>query len=351
MSSESSQSSLNDQNKTVLVTGGSGFIGSNLVKRLLEEANTVRVLVRPNSENVYRLSEMNVEIAEGDVTEPESLNNAMQGVTQVFHTAGVMNNDWDSTHFTNVDGTRNVLDAALQNNIERLLYLSDIEVYDVANARKGSLITEEWPLQSDQNQMGPYIHSRIEAEKLVTSAFTENGLKTTIVRASMVIGPMGRQLFFPQLGYQYKDKLFLMLRSGSNMLPLIYVENIADAMVRVIQEDKAIGQIYNLVDDPEITVKDYINKYIDYTGSRARAISIPYFLPYVATALYEIAASLGVVKKSSTSKSRFKWKHAPVIFDNTKAKNDLGLTPRVTLQKGMENTFESHMAQGRSKQD
>jgi nucleoside-diphosphate-sugar epimerase len=255
-----------------------------------------------------------------------------------------MKSDWEYTHRINVEGVDNLINIALAENIERLIYLSDIEVYDLNKARQGSVIDEEWPRQSDVRQMGAYIHSRIQAEDLIFAACRDRNLSAVILRAGMVIGPLG-QIFFPQLGYQYKQQYFFVLRKGTNTLPLTYIGNMVDAMIQASMNENAIGQVYNLVDDAEISVIDYIEKFIGATQSSARIIPTPYFLPYLATCAYEVASRIGLVKQANTSRSRFKWKHAPVVFGNGKVKEQLGWRPAISLQDGINSTIDWYVSQ------
>ena len=128
------------------------------------------------------------------------------------------------------------------------MFISDTEVYDLLSVKKGTIIKEDAPIQKNPNA---YIFSKIENKKHVFEAYKKHGLGVTVVRPGMVVGPMG-QIFFPHLGYKYKNKVFFVLRNGNNILPLIGVENLADGIYKASVENNAIGQAYNLVDDPQI---------------------------------------------------------------------------------------------------
>ena len=187
--------------------------------------------------------------------------------------------------------------------------------------------------------MGPYAYAKIETEKLILEAYKNQNLGVTIVRPGMVIGPLGR-VFFPHLGYNLQEKIFMIIGKGDNILPLTYIENTVDGIYKASIIEKAIGQSYNLIDDgAEITVKSYIENFINTTGVDAKIINLPYLLPYSATAVYEVAASFGLLNKGVTSRAQLKWKQAKVKFDNTKAKNELGWEPTVSMADGLNKTF------------
>jgi len=336
--------------QTALVTGGTGFIGRHLVNKLLSENIRVRVLIRSKSIHADRMKGLDVEIIHGDLKESLSIDKALKGVNTIYHVAGVMSDNQDLCYRVNTKGTEHLIRAALAANVERFVYLSDIEVYDIEGAKKGEIIKEDWPCHKNPQQMGSYIHSIIEAEKLIFDAHHNHGLKATVLRSSMVIGPMGK-MFFPQLGYQFRDKTFLVIRKGANILPLIYYENLVKGLYKASIEEKAIGRIYNLVDEPNITVRSYIEQFIRITGSEARIVFLPYFIPYFGIAVYEFVSYTGLLKKGGTSRSRFRWKHAPVLFDNSKAKKDLNLNQGVSIEEGLTRTFKWYKDQLRNKRE
>jgi nucleoside-diphosphate-sugar epimerase/predicted dehydrogenase len=335
-----------DKRPTALVTGASGFIGTYLVKKLLSEGITVRALLRPNSIHAGRLKTLDVDVMEGSLDDAEVIYEATKDIKTVYHAGATMSNDWQEHYQVNIKGTEYLIKAALAHGIERLVHLSTLAVYDVANSKKNSAIKEDSPYQKDPKGMGPYAYSKIEAERLVLDAYRKQGLKATIVRPGIVIGPMGR-IFFPHLGYRYQDRLFLVVGKGNIPLPLTCVENTVDGIYKASIEEKAIGQVYNLIDDGEITVRDYLERFIKITGIQARIITVPYGIPYLATTAYEIAAYFNLLSKGITSRAQLKGKQVKVYFDSTKAKHELGWIPRVTIDDCLNQTFGWYAAKYR----
>jgi nucleoside-diphosphate-sugar epimerase len=213
-----------------------------------------------------------------------------------------------------------------------------LAVYDLLNADKSTSIYENTPYQKGPENMGPYAYSKIEAERLVFDAFKKYGLGVTIVRPGIVIGPRGR-VFFPHLGYRYKDLVFLMIGRGDNLLPLTYVENTVDGIYKASISEKAIGQAYNFVDEGQVTVRDFLEKFMTISENKVRLVTLPYIIPYLASTAYEIGAGLGLLKKNITSRKQLKWKHKNVRYDCTKAKKELGWETIVPIEEGINRTF------------
>ena len=324
---------------TALVTGGTGFIGTHLIQRLRAEHVSVRVLVRPNSIRAGRLDDAEVDIAQGDLADTAAVYEATRGIDTVYHAGASTGNDWEESYRSTVKGTDNLIRAAVAHGVKRFVHLSSLAVYDLSSPNGHRVIDESSPLLADAIRFGPYARAKVEAERLIFSAYHDHGLGTTVVRPGIVIGPLGR-IFFPHLGVRYKDKLLLVTRRGKNILPLTYVDNTIDGIYRASISDSAIGQAYNLVDDGEVSAKDYIDRFIQVTGSAPRIVSMPYALPYLASLAYEIAAVGGLAKGRTTSRAQLQWKQAPVRFDNSKAQRELSWKQSVGLEDGLTATFE-----------
>jgi nucleoside-diphosphate-sugar epimerase len=324
---------------TALVTGGSGFIGTHFIPRLLSAGIQVRALVRAESARADRLRGLDVEIATGDLRDAGAVERAVRGVDAIYHLAALTEGSWDEIRPVNIDGTDNLVAAALGHGVSRFVHMSDIEIYDVLRVERNGLITEDLPCQTRAKEMSPYARSKIHNEESLLDSHRRDGLPVTIVRPGMVVGPLG-QIFFPHLGFRYKNALFLVVRGGRNVLPVICVENLADGLVLACSAEQAVGEIYNLVDDGSITVRSYLEQLIGSSAAGGRIVPVPFLLPYLATALLELASNLGLSRRSVTSRVRFRWKHAPVRFDNSKARDHLGWRSQVRLEEGLRRAFQ-----------
>ena len=174
-------------NSPTLVTGATGFIGNNLVRQLVEQGRTVRVLVR--TPNKMSLRGLDVETVVGDVLDPECLREAMSGVSSVFHVVGAISIEGeqnDRLHQVNVDGTSNVVDACISENVKRLVHFSS--VHALSYLPKNLPIAESRALALDPDKHLPYDRSKAEGE-LAVMAGIQKGMNAVILNPVGVFGP------------------------------------------------------------------------------------------------------------------------------------------------------------------
>jgi dihydroflavonol-4-reductase len=177
---------MSNQDK-VLVTGASGFIGSAVAHKLVEAGFSVRALVRSASPRTH-LADLNLEFFEGDVRDRKSLDHALAGIRYVFHAAAdyrLWARDPREVFATNVEGTRNLMEAAMHAAVERVVYTSSVATIAL---RPGGVADETIPLREEEG-IGAYKRSKIAAERLVESMVIERGLAAVIVNPSAPIGP------------------------------------------------------------------------------------------------------------------------------------------------------------------
>ncbi|MGH7423600.1 MAG: NAD-dependent epimerase/dehydratase family protein, partial [Candidatus Methylomirabilales bacterium] len=169
------------------VTGATGFVGANLVRELLQDGVAVRVLVRPGSPRAG-IEGLEIEEAQGDLAEREGLRRALKGCQVLYHVAArysLSSRDAAATYRANVEGTRNILEVALEVGIERVVYTSTVGALGIPkNGRPG---TEETPVTLDQ-MVGPYKRSKFLAER-EAERIAGLGLPVVIVNPSAPVGP------------------------------------------------------------------------------------------------------------------------------------------------------------------
>lgn len=170
-----------------LVTGATGFIGSHLVKALVEQGKDVRCLVRKTSDTQY-LNELGVELFYGDLLYKESLQEVAKNVNIVYHLAGIVHSKKSSDYYKiNTNGTQNLVEVFLSEKIERFVYLSSIAAVG-PNREHGILLNEQSPCRP----IDPYGRSKLGAEKLLMNFFKKYGFPIVIIRPPTVYGPSGR---------------------------------------------------------------------------------------------------------------------------------------------------------------
>jgi len=226
-----------------LVTGASGFVGSAVARAAQQAGYRVRALVRPSSRR-DNLSGLDIEIAEGDMSDPASLARALAGARFLFHVAAdyrLWAPDPAQLERTNVEGTRNVMQAALQEQVERIVYTSSVAT--LAPTTNGGPADESRALSEDA-AIGMYKRSKVAAERLVESLIRRAALPAVIVNPSTPVGsrdlrptPTGRVILEAARGHipAYVD-------TGLN---LVHVDDVAQGHVAALSRGK-IGERYIL---------------------------------------------------------------------------------------------------------
>jgi len=316
-----------------LVTGATGFVGSHIAEKLVNDGQEVVALARNTSDTSF-LNELGVEIRYGTITDPCSLNEIMYGIDRVFHVAAVTD-EWvprEITYEVNVQGTANILEASLENKIERFFFVSSLAVMGF----KEHFDSGE---ETDYVKAGdPYIDTKMEAEKLVKK-FGEFGLAYTILRPGFMYGPRDRR-FMKRILENLEKGTFKFVGDGKNMLNLNYAGNFADAVVLSSKTEDSIGQAYNIAnDDKNLNLETFIFKVADKWGYTRPVKHIPVPVAKVATNLMEGTARL-IHKKEPPllTKTRLKFLCHNLQFDISKAREQLGFENHVKIDEGLDLT-------------
>ena len=266
--------------KTVLVTGADGFIGSHLVERLLTEGHKVKAFVCYNSFNSWGWLDTfskdqlkNIEIFSGDVRDPNGVRTAVKGVHEIYHLAALIAIPYsyhspDSYVDTNIKGTLNILQAARDNNVDRVLVTSTSEVYGTAMYVP---IDEKHPKQGQS----PYSASKIGADAMADSFYRSFNLPVTIVRPFNTYGPrQSARAVIPTIITQLlSGKTEIKLGALHPTRDLLYVKDTANAFVEIAKSDKTLGQEINIATEQEISIQDLAQIIISLINPKARIIS------------------------------------------------------------------------------
>jgi predicted dehydrogenase/nucleoside-diphosphate-sugar epimerase len=240
---------------TVLVFGGTGFIGRELVRQLLAAGYCVRAAVRGSGVVLEELDNGNLEIARADLTSEADLKAAMDGITYVYHLARANATTWDEYLARDVEPTRAIAEACLSAKVKRLVYTGTIDSY-YAGAKAGS-INERTPLDPHINRRNYYARAKAAAEDVLMRMHAEEKLPVVIFRPGIVIGHGGNP-FHWGVGMWMSPGVCQVWGEGRNKLPLVLVGDVAAALVRAVQVEAIDGRSYILVDEPLLTARDYL---------------------------------------------------------------------------------------------
>ncbi len=330
-----------------LVTGASGFIGGHLAQRLLDEGMQVRGLVRHTSDT-SQLEQLNVEIAVGDLTSARSLARATDGCRYVFH-CGALVSDWATTQEitrTNVEGTRNLLDAAAAASVARFIHFSSTDVYGYPG---GAGIDETFSPQGFANW---YSQSKRVAESHVRRAQEERGLDTVVLRPATVYGPRSVDVVGEIAKGIYTGKMLLVDR-GRAVAGLVYIDNLIDAAVLALRHDGASGHAFNVSDGLDVTWREFTDGLARGLGRPQVRWSIPYHVANgIGFALEHgyraVRRTTGITSPPLLSRQAVHVMGRPQDFSARKARELLGWEPQVGYEAGLEKTLawlkEEHLA-------
>jgi NAD dependent epimerase/dehydratase len=256
--------------KKVLVTGGGGFIGSHLSERLVELGADTRSFVHYNALGKWGWLDrsrfrLDIAVVSGDICDRDSVRHAMEGVNIVFHLAALIGIPYSyhapaSYVRTNVEGTLNVLLAARELGIERLVHTSTSEVYGTARYIP---IDEEHPLQGQS----PYSASKIGADKLAEAFNRSFDLPVTIIRPFNTYGPrQSMRAIIPTIITQALTQPDVRLGNLEPLRDFTYVEDMVEGFIRISQELKAIGHVINVGSGREISIQELSTTILNLMG-------------------------------------------------------------------------------------
>jgi len=326
----------------VLVTGATGFLGHHLVEALSRSGATVVALVRDENRASLELERW-AELVRGDVRESASLDAAMQDISVVYHCAAITTNrsPWAVHHATNVLGAENVFKAALKAEVARVIHVSSVIVYGLDAPRSSGPIDESAPYAQSKDVWAHYLKSKLEADKTAMRYWREERLPITVLRPGILYGPgrgesVGRGLV--RLG-----GLYLTIGRARNRMPYTFISNAVDCLLLAAISPDAIGEVFNIVDEPQISIRDSLLQIEAVSGERWRFLGVPSFM------LSSVAALLERRARHSESGlpprlSRFVVRSASrdILYDTQKARQVLGWRQSVTLEEGLQRTFRGN---------
>ncbi|MFV2008034.1 MAG: NAD-dependent epimerase/dehydratase family protein [Longimicrobiales bacterium] len=254
----------------IFLTGGSGLIGSHVAGRLIRNGHEVVALQRPNSDSSF-LEALGCELHSGDVRDGIEYHiPRMRGCDAVVHCAALIyaSMSWPEVRAVNVDGTRNVLQAAAEAGVSAAVHVSSIAVY----GDPGDHIDEAAPMDRPLRPADLYARSKREAEA-VAMRFHGRGMALTILRPSAVYGERDR-LFAPKLARMVQLPLTVVMGPGTNTLPVVYAGNIA-AGVESALSGLGAGRAFNMATDHPITQLELMEWLAVGLGRTPRFMHLP----------------------------------------------------------------------------
>jgi nucleoside-diphosphate-sugar epimerase len=309
------------------ISGGAGFLGLHLARRLLADGHDVRTLdVVPLDDADL---ERSVDELRGDVRDRDSVAKLVQGADVVVHAAAALpiQASRGSIRSVNVGGTENVLRAADDAGVRRVIFISSTAVYGVP---------EKHPIEEDDPLVGvgSYGESKIDAEGLCRVAAVE----TTIVRPKTFIGAERLGVFEILFDWIREGRRIYTLGKGQNRYQLLAVEDLVDAIVRAAGEPAAARETFNIGATEFGTVRSDLQALIDHAGSSSRLQPVPVKPAEIAL------RGLELLRVSPLAEWHYKTAHKDSFVDVSKAQRLLGWQPRLSNRDALIQTYDWYLA-------
>ena len=326
-----------------LVTGATGLLGSHVAEQLTARRLAVRALVRPSSDTRF-LQSLGVELVEGDLADPESLEAACHGADVVYHCAAKVGDwgPWREYQTLSIDATRHICEACSDAGVGRLLYISSISAYGHP-APRAVPISEDEPLGQDLWTWDHYARAKAIAEDLVWEHHEATGLPVTVIRPSWLYGPRDRASIHRMIAALRAGKAKL-IGPGDNRLNLAYAGNVAEGAILAAHHPGAVGQAYNLSNDGYLTQRGYWDLVADAIDAPRVTAQVPYRVVFTAAFALEAAGKLLRLRRPPLITRYAAWLIGRTAFYSTdKAQEQLGWQPRVGYEEGVRRTVEWYL--------
>lgn len=309
----------------LVVTGGAGFLGYHICNRLKDKYDEFLVIdIDKFNPDEYPA---NTKYLKLDIRDFENLKNAVKGYDLIVHGAAALPL-WNpkDIYTVNVDGTKNVLEAAISNNIKRVVFISSTAVYGVP---KKHPIYEDDPLIG----VGPYGETKIKAEK-ICEEYRKKGMIVPVIRPKTFIGTGRLGVFQILFDWVESNKKIPVIGNGKNRYQLLEVQDLVDAIYLALTqpEDKA-NDTFNVGAKNTKPIKEYLQEFFDAVGSKSRVLTTP--APLVIF-LLEIFWALRI-------SPLYKWVYGTAHKDSfvsiEKAEKKLGWSPKFTEAQALVNAY------------
>lgn len=310
----------------ILVLGGTGFIGREVVRQLIASGRTVRVLARSAagiSADLRNSGKLDCRI--GDLANREQLLQAMNGVECVIHLARANVKSWAEYQEFEIGATRRVAECALEAGVKRLVYTGTIDSY-YAGSRAGT-ISEATPLDPKIKRRNLYARAKAESEKILLRMHREQSLPVVIVRPGVVIG-RGGSPFHWGVGMWWNDAVCQMWGAGNNKLPLVLVEDAACGVIAAMGKPGIEGRSFNLVAEPCLSAREYLDE-LDRAGAlRIQRHATPIWQFYLLDLMkWVVKVAVGHKERRFPSYRDWESRTQAAVFDCTAARTALGWEP------------------------
>ena len=324
----------------VFVTGGTGFAGSHLVKRLVKEGHDVKALARTSS-NTENLEKLGVDIIRGDITDRDVIFEAIKGADWVFNIAAAFrkaNLSEKDFYDVNYEAVKHELDACARHKVKKFIHCSTIGVVSSVSNPPADETTPASPGDA-------YQASKYAAELEVLKQSKERSIPATVIRPCAIYGPGDLRML--KLFKMIAKKRFVFFGNGKVHLHTVFIDNLIDGFMLAAQNDKANGNVFIIGDERYVTLKELAAIIAREFGVRQPNIHLPYRPAEEIAKLVEFSyRKLKIKKEPPIYKRRIAFFKKNRAFSIEKAKTILGYHPKVDLETGISLTAKWYIKNG-----
>jgi nucleoside-diphosphate-sugar epimerase len=320
---------------TVLVTGAAGLLGSHVTSLLITRGPRPRALIRPGDDASW-LARAGADVFTADISDRAAIAPALAGVDCVIHCAARTGPWGPAPEYdrTNVRGLETIVRAAMAVDVRRFVHVSSITVH--GNNVRGEA-DENSPLRSEPN---PYSRSKVAGERLLQRMIRDEGARVTIVRPGWIYGP-GDTASFARIARMIEQGRMLVIGSGDNHLPLIYVRDAAEGALLAGAAGPAEGRSYLLVNDEPVTQRDFIGAVAARLGAPVPTRRIPYGMAVMLGAVSETVARLARRRQPPpVMRYGLQLLGGENRFATGRARDELGFSPMTGFADGVKESVD-----------
>ncbi len=319
---------MNLNKQTVFITGSVGFLGEALLKKFSPDNYTIKAMVYNDEPIPNNFS--GIDFVRADITKKETLNGKLEGVDIVYHLAGVVT-DWAPKSLyrdVHVEGTRNLVEEAIKSGVKKFVFISTLFVIDftqrgIKNENSPLVQTRDW-----------YPGTKRVAEEMLLSYHKKGLIDVAIIRPSWIYG-YNDSTFIPEIVYQTRKKMMMIIGNPENHIPFVHVDNLAGLIKEAGTATLKKENIFIAVDG-HLTWKDLTDKISNSVHMNRKIPCLPYFLAYILAYVMETWARVRHVKKRPLlTVSSVSMLGKDIMLDGSLAKEILHYEPAVEFQSGI----------------
>jgi len=321
----------------VLVTGATGFTGGKVAKRLVQNGNDVVAFVRTSSDTVA-LKRLGVECRVVDIRDPQNVAANFDDISKVFHIAAAYRSehaDHGEFRAVNLEATRNLLDASVQNNVQRFIHCSTVGV-------QGEI---EDPPAAEDYRFKPgdhYQQSKLDGELLALEYFRDK-LPGTVVRPVGIYGPGDTR--FLKLFRPIQKGQFVMIGKGEVLYHMTYIDDLVNGFILAGEKDRALGEVFTIAGPEYTTIRELVDTIATVLNKKPPKLKIPFLPVYWASVVCDVFCRTINVNPPLYPR-RVEFFELDRAFSTDKAQKLLGYEPKVRLADGLARTAAWYKEQG-----